>query len=227
MKLSIIIPVFNEKETIKEVLKRVAAAPVLGYEKEIIVVDDGSNDGSGEILESLRKKFNFIYCRHSKNCGKGRAIRTALKEVTGDLVLIQDADLEYSPNDYQKLLEVFERDKSIVYGSRNINPKKRGYFHYVLGVKFLTFVVNLLFGSKLTDVYTCYKLLPSSLIKSIQLTSQRFEFEAEITAKILKRGLIIKEIPIDYCPRKFYQGKKIRFWDGLLGFWTILKYWIV
>jgi len=226
MKLSIIIPTFNEKTTIEEILKRVIRAPVLDYQKEIIIVDDGSTDGTTDILKNLREELDFIYIKHPKNSGKGAAIKTALKEVTGDLALIQDADLEYNPDDYQNLLEAFNQSGSVVYGSRNINPQKKSYFHYFLGVKFLTFLTNLLFKAKLTDVYTCYKLFPASLIKSIPLNSQGFEFEAEITTKILKRGVKIKEIPIDYQPRKFSQGKKIHFQDGLFGLGTIIKYWI-
>ncbi len=226
MKLSIIIPVFNERATIEEILKRVMAAPTLEYQKEVIIVDDGSTDETVEILETLRERFNFIYQRHSRNSGKGAAIKTALEKVTGDLVIIQDADLEYNPNDYQNLLEAFKQTGSVVYGSRNINPQEKSYFHYALGAKFLTSLTNLLFEAKLTDIYTCYKLFPSFLIKSIPLDSQGFEFEAEITIKILKREMTITEIPISYHPRKFSQGKKIHFQDGLFGLWTIIKYWI-
>jgi glycosyltransferase involved in cell wall biosynthesis len=155
------------------------------------------------------------------------AIQTGLKAVSGQAVIIQDADLEYSPADWPRLLKELKSDPGAVYGSRNINPKKRGYFHYVLGVWLLTKLNNLLFGSRLTDTYTCYKLFPVQVIKSIPLTSHGFEIEAEITAKILKKGLTIKEVPINYSPRKFSQGKKIRFWDGLLGLWTIIKNWLV
>lgn len=223
MTLSIIIPVFNEKETLEEVLNRVSAAPVFNYRKEIIVVDDGSTDGTRELLERLKGKFNFVYLRHPANFGKGRAIRTGLEKVSGQLVLIQDADLEYNPLNYQDLLKIFEKNNSIIYGSRNIAPKKRGYFHYVLGVWFLTALVNLLFGSKLTDVYTCYKLFPADLIKLVPLKSNGFEFEAEITAKLLGRGYQIREVAVDYNPRRFKEGKKIRFKDGLKGIWTILR----
>jgi glycosyltransferase involved in cell wall biosynthesis len=223
MTLSIIIPVFNEEETLEEVLNRVSAAPVFDYRKEIIVVDDGSTDGTRELLERLRGKFNFVHLRHPANFGKGRAIQTGLEKVSGQLVLIQDADLEYNPLNYQDLLKIFKKNNSVVYGSRNIAPKRRGYFHYVLGVWFLTTFVNLLFGSKLTDVYTCYKLFPADSIRSIPLESNGFEFEAEITAKLLSRGHQIKEVPIDYNPRRFKEGKKIRFKDGLKGLWTILR----
>ncbi len=201
-------------------------ASTLGYEKEIIVVDDGSSDGTGKLLENLKEKYNFILLSHSQNLGKGAAVRTGLGKVSGDLVLIQDADLEYDPYDYQRLIEAFDDKTSVVYGSRNINPEKRGYFHYVLGVKFLTFLTNFFFNSQLTDVYTGYKLFPANLIKSIPLESKGFEIEVEITAKILKKGIAIKEVPIHYYPRKFSQGKKIRLFDGLIGIWTIVKYWL-
>lgn len=227
MKLFIIIPVFNEKETIEGAIKRIITASVLNYEKEIIVVNDGSNDGTEKILKHLKKKFNFTLLEHSQNCGKGMAIRTALKKISNGLILIQDADLEYDPRDWPKLLKEMNNPKTTaIYGSRNINPKKRGYLHYVLGVKFLTFLVNLLFKSNLTDIYTCYKLFHSCLIKNILLKSKGFEFEAEITIKFLKKGISIKEVPINYYPRKFGQGKKIRFSDGLIGLWTIIKNWI-
>ena len=224
-KLSIIIPVLNEESTIEEIIKQVKNAPVFDYEKEIIIVDDGSSDNTKNILKNIKEKYDLIILRHNRNIGKGKAIRTGLKAVTGSAVIIQDADLEYNPQDWTLLLkELNGSGIGAVYGSRNINSKKRGYFHYVLGVKFLTFLNNFLFRTKLTDIYTCYKLFPAHLIKSIKLDSNGFEIEAEITAKILKKGLLIKEVPISYNPRKFKQGKKIRFRDGLIGIWTIVKY---
>lgn len=224
--ISIIIPVFNERLTIAEILKRTINASVLDYKKEIIVVDDGSNDGTEKILENLKEKFHFILLKHSQNLGKGAGIKTGLEQVTGDWVLIQDADLEYNPDDYPKLLGALSEKSPVIYGSRNLEKQKRGYWPYVLGAKFLNFLVNLLFGSKLTDVYTGYKLFPASLIKEISLTSRGFEFEIEITLKVLKKGIVIKEIPIHYYPRKFSEGKKIRCRDGLIGLWTVIKYWL-
>lgn len=223
MKFSIIIPVFNEEKTIREVLQRVKQAPVLDYEKEIVIVDDGSIDGTGEILENLKREFNFVFLKHDKNAGKGAALQTGIKAASGDFILIQDADLEYDPNDYQILLRALD-NHSVVFGSRNLTPERSGYWHFVLGVKILTGLVNFLFKARLTDVYTCYKLFPAPLIKSIHLESNGFEIEAEITVKILKRAVSIKEVPIHYYPRKFKEGKKIRFYDGLLGLWTIIKY---
>ena len=223
-KLSIIIPVFNEKETIEEILKRVRAALTLHHEKEIIVVDDCSNDGTDKKLKDLKKKFNFILLRHSKNLGKGAAVKTALKEVTGDLVLIQDADLEYDPSDYQDLLKAFNKKTPVVYGSRNLGKAKRGYFFFFLGGRFLTSFFNILFDSNLTDLVTGYKLFRADIIKNINLERNGFEFCEEVTAKVLKSGYSVKEVPIHYYPRKLSEGKKIRFWDGLTAFWTIIKY---
>ena len=224
-KLSIIVPVFNERETIEKIIKRVIVAPVFDYQKEIIVVDDGSNDGTEKILKKLKENFNFILLPHYENSGKGAAIKTGLKQATGNLVLIQDADLQYDPDDYQKLLMAFD-DKTmpVVYGSRNLGKAKRGYFLYYLGGKLLTTFLNLLFGSNLTDINTGYKLFRADLIKNINLQSSGFEFCEEITAKILKAGYSIKEVPIHYYPRKFSEGKKIRSLDGLIAIWTIIKY---
>jgi len=223
-KLSIIIPVFNEKNTIEEILKRVISAPTFDYKKEIIVVDDGSNDGTEKLLKNLNKKFNFILLKHAKNSGKGFAIKTGLEKASGDLVLIQDADLEYDPKDYQALLRAFGKDSPVVYGSRNLGKAKRGYFLYSLGGRSLTFFLNLIFGSKLTDINTGYKLFRTDILKKINLKSHGFEFCEEVTAKVLKSGYPIKEVAIHYYPRKFSEGKKLRFRDGLIGFWTILKY---
>lgn len=221
MKLSILIPVFNEKATVAEVIKQAAAVPLAGFEKEIIAVDDGSNDGTKEILEKLKKKLDFILLRHSINLGKGVAIKTALTAAGGNLVIIQDADLEYAPRDWPFLLAAQSQSSPVIYGSRY--HQKTGYRHYAWGAKFLTFLVNLLFGSCLTDVYTGYKLMPLPLLKSLDLQSRGFELEMEITVKILQRKIPIKEIPVHYLPRRFSAGKKIRWRDGWLGLQTLWR----
>ena len=223
-KLSIIIPVFNEKETVEEILRRVMAAPALDFQKEIIVVDDGSTDGTERILKKLKEGGNFIFSRHPKNLGKGAAVKTGLKKATGGFILIQDADLEYDPNDYPNLLNALDTTSPVVYGSRSLGLAKRGYFFYYLGGRFLTLFFNLLFGSKLTDINTGYKLFRADIIKNINLESDGFEFCEEATAKILKAGYPIKEIPVRYHPRKFSQGKKVRAKDGLIALWTIIRY---
>ncbi|MEK7178270.1 MAG: glycosyltransferase family 2 protein [Patescibacteria group bacterium] len=222
-KLSVIIPVFNEEKTIEKVINTVWQQPLENWEKEIIVVNDCSTDNTEKILDDLKNKFDFILLKHQKNSGKGTAIKTALPRAAGGYVIVQDADLEYDPADWPKMLKELENPKiKVVFGSREMNSKRRGYFHYVLGVRFLTFLTNRLFGGNLTDIYTCYKLIPSELIKSLNLSSSGFEIEAEITTKILKRGIKIKEVPINYFPRSFKEGKKIRIYDGLIGVWTIL-----
>ncbi|MBU4466677.1 glycosyltransferase family 2 protein, partial [Patescibacteria group bacterium] len=163
-----------------------------------------------------------------KNLGKGSALRTGFGVATGEAIIIQDADLEYSPDDWPKMLAELEKssDISAVFGSREMNPERKGYWHYVLGVRFLAFLINFLFKSNLTDPYTCYKLFRAELIKGILLESNGFEIEAEMTVKILKQGGKIKEVPINYYPRKFSEGKKIRVKDGLVGIWTIIRYWL-
>lgn len=223
MKLSIIIPAYNERATIERVFARVSAAPTLDYSKEIILVDDGSTDGTTEILARLARTYHAVLLRHEKNIGKGGAIKTALMQASGDLVLIQDADLEYDPADYPKLLAAHRPQSPVVYGSRNLGKTNRGYAHYVLGAALLTRLTNLLFRSRLTDVYTCYKLIPLATLKDITLTQNGFSFESEVTAKILKKHIPIIEVPINYYPRSFSNGKKIRLWDGIAGAWTIIS----
>jgi glycosyltransferase involved in cell wall biosynthesis len=225
MKLSIIIPVFNEEKTISEILRRVEAIDLGNWEKEIIVVNDGSIDETEKIIEKSMMNKSFIYIKHNQNQGKGAAIKTGLEKVTGDFVLIQDADLEYDPNDYQKLLRLVESGSVVVYGSRNLDKKtQRGYFFYFLGGKLITAFCNLLFGSKLTDVNTGYKIFKTQIIKDLNLQSKGFEFCEEVTAKILKRKIPIREVAISYYPRTFKEGKKIKFKDGLIAILTLLKY---
>jgi len=224
MKLSIIIPVFNEENTIKKVLLKVSSVKVFDWEKEIIVVDDASTDDTLGIIKKIKSEISFKLAIHGKNMGKGAAIRTALGSVSGEYVLIQDADLEYDPDEYEKLvLPIKEKKTEIVFGSRNISPKQRGYFLNYWGGKFLTSVVNLLFGSSLTDINTGYKIFKTGILKELNLRASRFDFCEEATVKALKAGHKIVEVPILYFPRKIKDGKKLRWIDGLAGFFSILR----
>ena len=227
MKLSIIIPVYNEEKTILKVIDKVKGVPLTGINKEIIIVDDASQDSTQSILHKI-KDISIKIFFHQKNQGKGAAIRTALQHATGDFVLIQDADLEYDPNDYKKLLNpVLEQKAEAVYGSRIFvikeNLAKMYKLHY-FGNVFLTFATNLLYGSKITDMETCYKLIKREIILGLKLKSKRFDFEPEITAKLLKRGHKIVEVPITFNRRKFSEGKKITWRDGIKALLYLIKY---
>lgn len=223
-KVSIIIPVYNEKKTLENILERVNVASTMELEKELIIVDDCSTDGSYKLLAELQNKYNFILKRHERNFGKGRALRTGFAVASGDIVLIQDADLEYDPANWVDLLAEFKNPQTqVVFGSRNIKPKRRGYASCILGVKILTFAINLLYGSKLTDSYTCYKCFRKVCLDGLKLESNKFEIEAELTTKFLKKGYFIKEVAISYMPRKFTEGKKIGWRDGMRGLWVIAK----
>lgn len=224
-KISIIIPVFNEINTLEQILEKVEHADFCSLEKEIILVDDGSEDGTRELLKIFEENHKIIF--HSENMGKGAAIRTALGHVTGEIVIIQDADLEYNPDDYKELIKLIIEEKAdIVYGSRFLNSdsKKRFGFLQYLGNKFLTIFTNLLFGVKLSDMETCYKAFKSDIIKNISIKSNRFDFEPEITAKILKHKCIIKEIPISYNGRNYSEGKKIGWKDGFSAIKALVGY---
>ncbi len=232
-KLSIIIPNFNEENTIAEILKKVAQAKLPeGIKKEIIIVDDGSNDNSKLKIQSSKFFKQIKLLSHKKNMGKGAAIKTGLESSTGDLIIIQDADLEYNPADYARLLEPILRDQAkVVYGSRLIDyplrlwgPDKTIMPFHLLANRGLTFFTNLLYGSKLTDMETCYKLFKKEVLQNIQLEANGFEFEPEITAKILKSNVAIAEVPIKVKLRTYREGKKIGIKDGFLAIWTILKY---
>ncbi len=224
-KVSIIIPVYNEKDTIKELLGKVEFAKFSGLEKEIIIVDDCSNDGTTDVLRELRKDYKILF--HEKNQGKGAAIRTAVKEATGDFVVIQDADLEYLPDDYDKLLPLLINDEAdVVYGSRF--KKQENSKNFILknkiANKFLTLLTNILYGATITDMETCYKAFKRELIQSITIKSNRFDFEPEITAKIMKKKIRLKEVPISYFGRGHEQGKKINWKDGIHAILTLVKY---
>ena len=214
--ISVIIPVFNEKSHLAEIIDAVEMVPL---EKQIIVVDDYSSDGAREILR-YRRGIKVIL--HERNMGKGAAIRSGLTEVKGDYVIIQDADLEYSPAEYTRLIRpVIEGKSRVVYGSRILGNGEFLKVSY-LANRVLTLLTNLLFHSRLTDMETCYKLLPASLMRNMQLASSRFEIETEITGKLLRRGERIMEIPIRYRARK--RGKKIGVKDGIQAIWNLLKW---
>ena len=224
MRLSIIMPVYNEKETIAEIIRKVKEVDLNDIKKEIIIVDDFSTDGTRKILEKVKdNEIKIIY--HDKNMGKGYAIRTALKYVTGDIVIIQDADLEYNPEDYIKLiLPIIKGENKVVYGSRMLGKNKYSSLSFFLGGQLVTFVANLLYGTKITDEPTCYKVFNSDVIKNLNLECKGFEFCPEVTAKVAKKGFKIKEIPISYYPRDKKHGKKINWKDGLEAIWILIKY---
>jgi len=227
MKLSIIIPVYNEEKTILEILERVEKVDLGDIEKEIVLVDDFSKDRSREILKGLSEKYKVLF--HEVNKGKGAAIKTGLGSVTGDYVIIQDADLEYDPEDYKGLIKILtEKNASVVYGSRflGVTLKSLDYAHplHYFGNKFLTLFTNVLYGTKVTDMETCYKLVKADVIKGIPLRARRFDFEPEITSKLLKRGHKIVEVPISYNSRSFDEGKKITWKDGVKAVGYLLRY---
>lgn len=219
MKLSVIIPVYNEVETIGETITRVKRVDI---EKEIIVVDDCSTDGTRELLKKASDiKLDFHEC----NMGKGMAIRSALGLATGDIIVIQDADLEYNPDDYHILIEPIITGKAdVVYGSRFLKSKPKMRLGNYIANRVLAIASNILFGSHITDEATCYKAFRADLIKNLPLTCRRFEFCPEVTAKILRSGVRIAEVPIRYTARNWAQGKKIGWWDGVVALWTLIKY---
>jgi glycosyltransferase involved in cell wall biosynthesis len=222
MKLSIIIPVYNEAATIREIVNRVKKVKLPKTTKQIIVVNDGSTDQTKNKLKSIKdiKLINL-----PKNQGKGAAIKAGLTKTTGEFVLIQDADLEYDPQDIPILLEpILNKKAEVVYGSRFLGPHKNMLFWHLVGNKFLSFITNILFNTTLSDMEVCYKLIPTRLIKSFNLEQKRFGFEPEVTAKILKSNLRIYEVPISYSGREFHEGKKITWKDGLVAFFLIIKY---
>jgi glycosyltransferase involved in cell wall biosynthesis len=225
MKLSIVMPVYNERETLSEILGQVRDVELVGVEKEIIVVDDGSTDGSRDVLAGEAEAGDLRIFYHDQNRGKGAAVRTAIEQATGDLILIQDADLEYDPRDYPSLIRpIVEGRVVVVYGSRFLGPRKAMFFWHMLGNKLLTLTTNILFNAILSDMETCYKCFRADIIKDIPLRSRRFEFEPEVTAKVLKRGHRIFEVPISYYGREVHEGKKISWRDAPIAFWTLIKY---
>lgn len=233
-KISIIIPAYDEEATIETILNKVLSVK-LKYEKEIIVVNDGSKDSTPKIVEKLQKKHKNVSLYNKKNGGKGSAIRLGFKKATGDIFIVQDADLEYEPNEYNSLLKPFEKGMKIVYGSRVLKQRKKGKGFFkgkhpnaglmaYVGGRTVTIFTNLLFGSKLTDEPTCYKCFKKKVLKNIKIKGKDFSWEPEVTAKLLKKGYKIQEIPISYYPRTSDEGKKINWKDGVIALWTLIKY---
>lgn len=223
-KLSVIIPVYNEATTLAEIISRVRATGLAG---EIVVVDDGSSDPSPLILEKLRNGSQpaLQIFRHERNRGKGAAIRTGLAQVTGDLVLVQDADLEYDPADYPVLLAPFaDPQVEVVYGSRNLRRNPRSSWSFYWGGRLLSWITNWLYGSRITDEATGYKIIKTDLLRAMNLETDGFEFCPEVTGKLLQQGIPIHEVPISYHPRSWNEGKKIQWYDGLVAIWTLTKY---
>jgi glycosyltransferase involved in cell wall biosynthesis len=223
MKLSIIVPVFNEEETLPIIMGRLLELPI---EKEIIAVDDASQDSSGRILAELADTGSITLLTHPVNRGKGASIVTGLEQARGEYTIIQDADLEYDPNDIIKIYDTARRHNAdAVFGSRIHNPESGiSYRRYYWGGRFLTFLANILYGVNISDESTCYKMVRTDLFKSLNLTCRRFEFCPELVAKLGKRKIKIFEIPIQYNPRKIEAGKKIRWHDGLQAIWTLIKH---
>lgn len=236
MVVSIIVPVYNERETIRDILSQVrdielvipAASGEMTLDKEIIVIDDGSDDGTRDILAEEKKKGDLTLFFHRRNRGKGAAVRAGISRSSGEIVLIQDADLEYDPRDYPKLLQpIIEGRVVVVYGSRFLGPRKAMLFWHMLGNKLLTLTTNVLYNTILSDMETCYKVLDGDLARSLDLKSNGWGIDPEITVKVLKRGHRIFEVPISYYGREYYEGKKISWRDGFTVLWTLLKYRIV
>lgn len=223
MKISVIIPAYNEAATIREAVRKVREAKP---DAELIVVDDGSTDGTGDVLRDIEVEVGLKTIRHDRNIGKGACINTALDHVSGDIVIIQDADLEYDPKDYPRLLEpILDGRADVVYGSRFLGgPHRVIYFWNYMGNRFLTFLSNMLNNLNLTDMETGYKVFKRTAIEGIEIKENGFGFEPEITAKFARKGLRIYEVPISYSGRTYSEGKKIRWWDGLRAMWCIVKY---
>ena len=224
-KLSVVVPVYNERNTLVEVLRRMRAVELPdGIEKEIIVVDDGSTDGTRDVLRQLGDSTVRIVML-DKNQGKGAALRAGFGHATGEFVLVQDADLEYDPEDWPKLLNPVLRGRArVVYGSRFTGERRNMLLLHWIGNRFLSMTTNVLYNTTLSDMETCYKLIERTLVEEMKLTSNRFDIEAEMSAKILKRRIRIYEVPISYSGREFDEGKKITWRDGFSALYTLVKY---
>jgi glycosyltransferase involved in cell wall biosynthesis len=222
-KLTVIIPVFNEAKTLEEIVRRVQAAP-FPLEKELLIVNDASTDATREILTRMNGG-NIRVLHHDKNQGKGAAIRTAQAHVSGDLVIIQDADLEYYPEEYEKLARpILDGRADVTYGTRFLGTHRVFLYWHYAGNRFLTFVTNLLYNTMLSDMETCFKMCKSEIFKGMVLRSNRFGFEPEFTAKVFKRGYKVYEVPISYNGRGYEEGKKITWKDGVAALYFLLKF---
>jgi glycosyltransferase involved in cell wall biosynthesis len=223
LKLSIIMPVYNERDTLEEIVRQVLDT---GLVHEIVMVDDGSTDGSREIMKQWEGDDTVRVILQEKNRGKGSAVRAGFEAATGDIFLIQDADLEYDPRDYKDLIRPIEENRAdVVYGSRFMGkPARKMYFWHRLGNFLLTMLTNVLYNLDLSDMETCYKAFRADVVRDIPLHARRFEFEPEITAKVAKRGCRLVEVGISYYGREFDQGKKITGWDAIPAMWTLIKY---
>ncbi len=222
MEISVLIPVYNEKDTIFEVVRRVQAQP---FEKEIIIVDDCSKDGTREMLQQAIFPPNVKVLYHKKNMGKGAGIRTGVQAATKEIIIIQDADLEYNPGDFAIVLRpLMDGVADVVYGSRFLGIHRSFMLHHYVGNKLLTLTTNLLYNNILTDMETGYKAFRAPILKSVRIRSNRFDFEPEITAKVLKKGYRIYEVPIYYAGRDYAEGKKITWRDGFAAMWALIRF---